>query len=369
MVLLANRVSASTTSSISTSVSGMRRDLARRKTRSMTPWRNFSPRSSGARAWLPGAFAARVCAGGLIRWRRLYRSSRFETAPEKRRGRCHGLHGLAFAAVGSAPQDPMVGAANGVAGVPEFGGNPAIAGIFDHAPLLAALDFPADFGRELKLVAAVVDGPGTVGVHENGVVSVGEEIFEGPGAWPEAHIGHANHWEAVPAFGTHRAPGPAEANQCGGFAAREIATKPAVLDDVNALRRHTFVIVAKSAEAGTVFGAGVSDDVDDGRGIAEMIQLIDAEKTSAGKVGFRAEDAVEFDRMADRFVNLEAELATAQDYRAGFCGALWGGVKRDRFFRNLRRVLEKLERLDEFVAAEDVLSAEAVGIGTLLDGV
>ena len=100
-----------------------------------------------------------------------------------------------------------------------------------------------------------------------------------------------------------------------------------------------------------------------------MVELIDAQKTSAGKIGFLAENAIEFDRMADRFVNLEAELATAQDYRAGFCGALWGGVKRDRFFRNLRRVLEELKGLDEFVAAEDVLSAEAVGIGTLLDGV
>ena len=49
-----------------------------------------------------------------------------------------------------------------------------------------------------------------------------------------------------------------------GFAAGEIAAEFTVLDDVDALRRDAFVVVGESAEAGTVRGAGVGDDIHDG---------------------------------------------------------------------------------------------------------
>src|SRR5580704_11190663 len=86
----------------------------------------------------------------------------------------HGLHGLALAAIGRAPENPMVTRTDGVAGIPELGGDAAVAGIFEHARFFAAFDFPADFGGKLELVAAIVDGPGTVGFHEDGVVGVGD---------------------------------------------------------------------------------------------------------------------------------------------------------------------------------------------------
>jgi hypothetical protein len=68
--------------------------------------------------------------------------------------------------------------ANRVATVPEFRGDAAVAGIFQHARFLAALDFPADFGGKLKMVAAVVDGPRAIRLHQNGVVRVGDQIVD-----------------------------------------------------------------------------------------------------------------------------------------------------------------------------------------------
>src|SRR5208337_88055 len=82
----------------------------------------------------------------------------------KARGGCavagpHSLHGLPFAASGHAPKRPMLGAADGIAGIPEFGGHPAVTRVFEHARLLAAADFPANFGPELEVVTPVVDRP------------------------------------------------------------------------------------------------------------------------------------------------------------------------------------------------------------------
>src|SRR3974390_2505892 len=73
--------------------------------------------------------------------------------------------------------------------------------------------------------------------------------------------------------------------------------------------------------------------------------------------------------MADGFVNLEAKLAATKDQRASLFGTLRGGVKRDGFFANARRMLHEFHRFDQFIATEDVLTAEAVRVGALLDGV
>src|ERR1700682_5465837 len=64
----------------------------------------------------------------------------------------HHLLGLPFAAVGYAPQGPMVAPGDGRAGIPELRRNAAIAGVLQHAHALAAADLPADFTAELKVV-------------------------------------------------------------------------------------------------------------------------------------------------------------------------------------------------------------------------
>src|SRR5690348_153138 len=45
----------------------------------------------------------------------------------------HHLFGLAFAAVRDAPECPMLASGDGGAGVPELGGNAAVARVFEHA--------------------------------------------------------------------------------------------------------------------------------------------------------------------------------------------------------------------------------------------
>src|SRR5271157_2993524 len=82
----------------------------------------------------------------------------------------HGLHGLALAAVRHAPQRPVLGAADGVAGIPEFCGNAAVARVLQHARLLAGANLPANFGPELEVIAPVVDRPATVGLHVDAVI-------------------------------------------------------------------------------------------------------------------------------------------------------------------------------------------------------
>src|SRR5689334_7941427 len=88
----------------------------------------------------------------------------------------HGLHGLAFAAVGCSPQRPLIARADGVHGIPEFSGDAGVGRIFEHASELATFDFPADLGSKLKVVALIVNGPGAVGLHVDAVVSRGQEL-------------------------------------------------------------------------------------------------------------------------------------------------------------------------------------------------
>src|SRR5258708_33097271 len=113
----------------------------------------------------------------------------------------------------------------------------------------------------------------------------------------------------------------------------------------------------------------MDDGIYDGRGVKQVIQFVESEKAGAGKIRLLAENAIEFDGMPDGFVNLEAELAAAEDQRGFFFGALRGGVEGDRLFGHLRSVLQKIHGLDQFVAAEDVRAAENVWLRTLRDGI
>src|ERR1019366_1543933 len=62
----------------------------------------------------------------------------------------HGLHRLAFSAIRSAPQSPVIARADGVTTIPKFGGDAAVAGMLNHAAFFVAFNFPANFGGELK---------------------------------------------------------------------------------------------------------------------------------------------------------------------------------------------------------------------------
>src|SRR5258707_15790130 len=110
--------------------------------------------------------------------------------------RAHRLHGLALAAIGRAPQGPVLARAYRVATIPEFRGDPAVARIFQHARFLAALYFPSNFRGKLKMVAAVVDGPRPIRLHQNWVVGGGDQILVAPRSGENAGCGDKEDWRA-----------------------------------------------------------------------------------------------------------------------------------------------------------------------------
>ena len=215
MVLLAKRVRASAPASISTSVSSASESCRMRSARrrsSASDGRCASATAGLARLRrAPPEALARFRTGFACRAHDLAkRDAHANVAEARRRGAvagAHGLHGLALAAIGRAPERPVVARADGVATIPELRGDAAVAGILEHAAFLAALDLPADLGGELKMVAAIVDGPGAVGLHQDAVVGVGDQVVVAPGAGQQADVGHADDRQAVPAFGAHGAAG------------------------------------------------------------------------------------------------------------------------------------------------------------------
>ena len=115
------------------------------------------------------------------------------------------LEGLTLATVRRAPHHPMILVADGIATVPELGRYASIGAVAQHPAELAVLDFVADFRTKLEIVAPIIDAPGAIGVHEDTLVRVGDEVIQAPVARLDADVGHANEWGAIPARGAHAA--------------------------------------------------------------------------------------------------------------------------------------------------------------------
>src|ERR1700756_3845404 len=269
MALFAKRVNASTVSSICTSVSSAPAMLPRRRILSMRSLRALA--GDNCVSYLPDfdLFILGSVTGKCDSHFYIAKTGGRRAVPG-----AHGLHGLTFAAIWRAPQRPKLFATNCFAAVPKFGGDAAIAGILEHANFFAVFDFPSDFGRKLKLVAAIVDGPGAVGLHPDAVVGGRDQFFGRAAAGLDADVGHANDGKAIPAFGAHSDGRTIEADELRHFPIGKIAAELAVLDDVRALRGNAFVIVGEGAEAGAVFEAGIGDDVHDFGAVLQIIQFI-----------------------------------------------------------------------------------------------
>ena len=95
-----------------------------------------------------------------------------------------------------------------------------------------------------------------------------------------------------------------------------------------------------------MLGAGVAHDVDDMGPVAQVVQLVEGEEAHAGVVGFPAEDAVELNRMADGFVDLQAELAAVQDQIEFALGALVGASAGPRLPRRYAERSRELQFVD-----------------------
>src|SRR3989304_7843287 len=74
-----------------------------------------------------------------------------------------GLRRLAFSAIRSAPDPPVVAVTDSVAGVPEFWGYPGIGRVLEHPAETSTPYFPGDLRSELEIEPAVVDAPAFVG--------------------------------------------------------------------------------------------------------------------------------------------------------------------------------------------------------------
>src|SRR3974390_493015 len=98
-----------------------------------------TPRAAAARSANPKISSARIGAPDM-------------DLPESGRAGAmagsHRLLRLAFAAVGNAPQHPVIAVGDRRAGVPEFGADPAITRVLQHADALAVADLPADLAAD-----------------------------------------------------------------------------------------------------------------------------------------------------------------------------------------------------------------------------
>src|ERR1017187_841503 len=179
----------------------------------------------------------------------------------------HHLLGLAFAAIGNAPQRPVFAAGDGRAGVPKLGGDAAVAGVLQHADALAVTHLPGDFAAELEMVALVVDGPTAIGLHVDGGAGA-HHFVERLRAGEQAHVGHADERQPGPAVGAHAAVGTRLAHRRGGLARGHVAGELSGADDIGGLRGHAFVVEGEGTETGAVLQARVADHVDDIRAVA-----------------------------------------------------------------------------------------------------
>src|ERR1700756_2096965 len=94
--------------------------------------------------------------------------------PKPRRRRpvagSHHLLRLAFPAIWSSPQSPLLPRANHIQRIPEFRGDARIRWILQHSDALAAFDLPSDLATELKVVTLVVYRPRAVRLHEDSAI-------------------------------------------------------------------------------------------------------------------------------------------------------------------------------------------------------
>src|SRR5215467_2854426 len=73
--------------------------------------------------------------------------------------------------------------------------------------------------------------------------------------------------------------------------------------------------------------------------------------------------------MANRFVDLQAQLAATQDQRAGLFRTLRRIMQGYCLFGDTGGVLQQVQRFHQLIAAQNVLPAETVRVGALLDSV
>src|ERR1700722_2121950 len=184
------------------------------------------------------------------------------------------LFGLSLAAIGNTPQHPVIAIGDGGAGIPKLRGDAAIGGVLEHASALSVFDLPGDFATELEVVALVVDGPTTIGLHINGMADAAEDFVERLLARQQADVGHTDERQTCPTGGSHGAVGTLLSNGGGGFARGHISNELPIANDVGRLRGNTFVVEREGAHAWTMLDTRIANGVHQIGTIAQVIQLV-----------------------------------------------------------------------------------------------
>src|SRR5688572_29805953 len=136
----------------------------------------------------------------------LVRASDLDVAETRRRRSVscsHYLLWLTLATVWSSPENPLIARADCVHGIPELGRDARVRRVLQHSPQLAATYLPADLGPKLKVVTLVVNRPRAIGLHQNSVVGLCNQLRQRQRFFSrqDAHIGHTDHRQPVPAVG------------------------------------------------------------------------------------------------------------------------------------------------------------------------
>ena len=66
-------------------------------------------------------------------------------------------------------------------------------------------NFVGEFDAKLEVQTSIIDTPAFIDAHIDAIIGIGNQVIELPCSRFQAHIGHANHWQAIPAIGTHTA--------------------------------------------------------------------------------------------------------------------------------------------------------------------
>src|SRR5690606_30989490 len=124
-----------------------------------------------------------------------------EEAGRRRMADADGLVGFAFAAGGRAQHLDRGRIPQRFQVAPESSRDAAIVRVLHHTAQRAVLDDPRALAAELKLVAAVVDGPRDVRFHDDAVFDLADEVFHRRTAGFDVQIRHTVYGGTIPVAG------------------------------------------------------------------------------------------------------------------------------------------------------------------------
>ena len=271
---------------------------------------------------------------------------------------------LTLAAVRCAEDLEGAGIADGAEALPELRGDAPVIGILHHALEFAVFYQLAPFAAELEFVARIVDRPGAVGRHQHAVFDATDQLFDGLLARFDVEVGHAVDRRTVPAAGAavgdavHAGP---ELRQRTAQRAQQQA-----FTDQELLAGGCAVVVM--AVAGELFGyLRIEGHVEQAGTVLQAAEVFGFDETGAGVIALVTEDAVQLQRVADGFVDLQHHLVGHQQQVALALRGVWRQEQLQRLVGHLGPGTDQAAAADDVRRAllAEVLAAKAAGLAVV----